>query len=327
MHCGAPDWVRRAGGRVWWSDVMRPVVLMRWGGVFTFVWIVAETWPASLLVGIAAVVIWAYALLNKSARPRSHAAVRTAAASSKPADQPRRRKPVQRKSVMPTPPSTSIASAIGQLPPTILARSGSLFYSGPSAFTGHRPLYILGLNPGGSPITQADETVERDVTDWKALSGPWSAYLDESWQGRPPGTHGMQPRMRHMFDKLDLDLREVPSSNVVFVRSANEAALAAEKARLLSLCWPMHEAVMHNLCIRTVLCLGITAGRWVRDTLGAHQLLDRFSEQNGRGWTSEAHLAADGRAVITVTHPGRADWRNAAADPTPLVRAVIERNR
>lgn len=222
-------------------------------------------------------------------------------------------------SLQPTP----IASAIDQLPPSLLRRSGSLFYSGPSAFEGDRRLYILGLNPGGSPSAQAEETVERDVSEWKALSQPWSAYVDEAWQGRPPGTHGMQPRMRHMFNQLELDLRQVPASNVVFVRSANEASLAAEKARLLPQCWPVHDAVIRGLGVRVILCLGGTAGRWVRDALGADQLFDQFSEQNARGWTSEAHMASDGRAVITVTHPGRADWRNTAADPTPLVRRVL----
>jgi hypothetical protein len=226
---------------------------------------------------------------------------------------------------MPNAQPASILSAVEQISPSIMHRSGSLFYSGPSAFQGQRPLYVLGLNPGGSPVAQAAETVERDLADWRALKAPWSAYLDESWQGKPAGTHGMQPRMRHMFDRLGLDLREVPASNVVFVRSANEAALASEKAALLSQCWTVHGAVIRDLGIRTILCLGTTAGRWTREAIGAHELIDRFQESNDRGWTSEARIAADGRAVVTVTHPGRADWRNSAADPTPLVKAVLER--
>ncbi len=135
----------------------------------------------------------------------------------------------------------------------------------------------------------------------------------------------MQPRMRHMFGQLEIDLRDVPASNVVFVRSANEAALSADKAVLLAQCWPVHAAVIQELGIRTILCLGTTAGRWTREAIGAHKLIDRFQERNDRGWASEAHIAVDGRAVVTVTHPGRADWRNPAADPTPLVRAVLER--
>lgn len=219
----------------------------------------------------------------------------------------------------------SIDEAVVKLPAPMISRSGSLFYSGRAAFRGKSDLYILGLNPGGSPDTQADETIARDLADWRDLPEHWSAYLDESWQGRQPGTHGMQPRMRHMFDQLGRDLRAVPASNVVFVRSATEAMLAAEKATLLSQCWPVHDAVIRELHVRTILCLGATSGRWTREAIGADRLLDRFQEKNARGWTSEAHVARDGRAVVTVTHPGRADWRNVAADPTPLVRAVLDR--
>jgi hypothetical protein len=125
----------------------------------------------------------------------------------------------------------SIDEAVAKLPAQMMSRSGSLFYSGRAAFHGTHDLYILGLNPGGSPVRQADETIARDVVDWRDLPEHWSAYLDESWQGKQPGTHGMQPRMRHMFDQLGRDLRAVPASNVVFVRSATEAALAAEVVR------------------------------------------------------------------------------------------------
>jgi len=59
--------------------------------------------------------------------------------------------------------------------------------------------------------------------------------------------------------------------------------------------------------------------------MGASQRIDSFVESNRRGWTSEAHITPDGRAVITVTHPGRADWRNPNADPTALVQRVLAR--
>ena len=52
---------------------------------------------------------------------------------------------------------------------------------------------------------------------------------------------------------------------------------------------------------------------------------DTSVEANARGWASETHAASDGRWVVTVTHPGLADWRNPAADPTPLVRAALGR--
>lgn len=80
-----------------------------------------------------------------------------------------------------------------------------------------------------------------------------------------------------------------------------------------------------TLGVSTVLCLGGTAGQWLRSLLGATEGAGRFVESNSRGWTSEAHVSAAGMCVITLTHPGRADWRNPAADPTPLVREMLAR--
>lgn len=50
-----------------------------------------------------------------------------------------------------------------------------------------------------------------------------------------------------------------------------------------------------------------------------------FRERNSRGWRSEAHVSGSGMAVVTLTHPGRADWRNPDADPFPLIQEVLAR--
>lgn len=218
-----------------------------------------------------------------------------------------------------------IRSAALNLPSNIQLRSGSVFYSGTTAFERPAKLYIVGLNPGGSPVKQAQNTVKADLDAWQKLSRPYSRYVDESWEGKAPGTHGMQPRIRHMFDRLGLDLRAIPASNLVFVRSRGEADLATEKDSLLKTCWPVHEAVIEGLGVDTILCLGGTTGRWVREMLGISQLVDQYSETNDRGWTSEAHLGSCGRAVVTVTHPGRANWINPASDPTPLLQRMLNR--
>jgi len=209
--------------------------------------------------------------------------------------------------------------------PALYGRSGSVFYTGRAAFSVPSKLYLLGLNPGGSPTGQAAETVGRNLAAWNELPPRWSAYKDDSWRGASPGTWGMQPRILHMFDQLGLDPHDIPASNVVFVRSNNEAALAAEKRQLLEQCWPVHAAVIEQLGATTILCLGGTAGVWVRDYLGAHKWVGHFIERNKRRWTSEAHLGPSGLCVVTVTHPGRADWRNPLADPTPLVREMLAR--
>ncbi|RYF23687.1 MAG: hypothetical protein EOO77_01645 [Oxalobacteraceae bacterium] len=219
----------------------------------------------------------------------------------------------------------AIQVALDKLPDDMLRRSGSVFYTGRSMFAQQGDLYILGLNPGGCPSVQAKNTIERNVEAWRdEPNDHWSAYTDESWEGRPKGAHGMQPRMIHMFSKLGLNPRNVPAANVVFVRSKDEAALEKEKDELLRASWPVHEAVLGSLGVRCVLALGTTAGRWVRQKLGAHELIAEFYEDNDRRWKSAAHRAADGRIVVTVTHPGRADWRNPAADPSGLVRNALD---
>jgi len=216
-----------------------------------------------------------------------------------------------------------IAAALDSLATSLLSQSGKVFYSGRAAFSQRRDLYILGLNPGGDPKAQASETISEDLLRFREGPAWWSAYADESWHGAPPGTWGMAPRVLHMLTSLDLDPRAVPASNVIFIRSSTEAMLQSNKEVLFEACWPVHRAVIDALGVRAVLCFGGTAGRWVRECLGAAQQVDSFQETNRRGWCSETHANGDNRLVLTLTHPGRADWRNPDADPSCLVGRAL----
>lgn len=222
---------------------------------------------------------------------------------------------------------SSIITALSNLSPAVLSSSGAAFYTGSAAFEGACRLYILGLNPGGSPEAQARNTVQADINSWTLMPARYSRYLDECWEGKAPGTHGLQPRMKHMADTVGIDLRSTPASNLVFVRSRSEACLASAKTRLIRECWPVHQAVLRELSIDTILCLGGTAGRWTRELVGATHLTDDYRETNARGWVSEAHGAPDGTMVITVSHPGRANWCNSTSDPSALIRRVLNRKR
>ena len=218
----------------------------------------------------------------------------------------------------------AIRSAVDNLPDRIFQRSVSIFYSGKEAFAADAPLYVLGLNPGGTPSALPTATVAAYLKRFKDRDQPWCEYADESWEGAASGTWGMQPRVLHMFGQLGLDPRTVPASNVVFVNTRNERDLAQEKDELLDLCWPVHAAVINSLKVSTIVCFGGTAGLWARTKLGASEMIDSFTEENSRGWTSRTHRNPDGIQVLTVTHPSRADWRNPLADPTPLVRRALE---
>jgi hypothetical protein len=218
----------------------------------------------------------------------------------------------------------NIADIVYSMPADVLDASGAIFYSAPPAFDGHRPIYVLGLNPGGNPEMQAENTVRRNFENWEGQTEPYSSYVDEIWEGTVAGAHGMQPRIQHLADVLGIDLRLTPASNVVFVRSATEAKLEANKSELLDACWPVHEAVIESLGSRVVICLGSTAGRWVRERLDAKHECDKFTEINLRRWKSVAHQSPDGIFVCTLTHPGRVNWQNPDADPAPMVKRVLK---
>jgi|SRR6478672_6358470 len=212
------------------------------------------------------------------------------------------------------------------VPAELHAHSGGVLYSGRSAFRGPRPLYLLGLNPGGDPAAQGDETIGRSICIARTRSqSEGSAYADESWQDRAPGTATLQPRVLHLLRSLNLEPRSVPASNVVFVRSKREGLLM-RKAELLRDCWPLHEAVIRGLRVRVIACMGATAGAWTREMVGAHELVESWSEQNDRRWTSRTHIGRDGLQVVTLAHPSIAAWNTAAADPSHLVLSALGRS-
>ena len=209
------------------------------------------------------------------------------------------------------------------VPDSLLQCSGSVFYSGKNAFSNQSKLYVLGLNPGGSPSKQANETVEWHMNQ-VLLKEPadWSAYQDECWLGKPPGTHGLQPRVLHLLNKIGENPHHTPSSNVVFVRSAREEDLK-QFCRLAEMCWPFHQQVIAKLGVRIILCFGKKAGAWVCRQLKANRLGEEFIENNNRRWKSCVYFNEQGIAVVVATHPSRADWINPSSDPTPLVKRLL----
>lgn len=217
-----------------------------------------------------------------------------------------------------------IEQLVELIPSSLMSRSGSVFYSGRSAFTGNRQLYLLGLNPGGSPESQRNETIQwHTARVLNEKPKEWSEYQDERWLGKPAGTHGLQPRVLHLLRELNLQPRNVPASNVIFVRTAREQELNEEFAILAEECWPFHERVIRELKIKTVLCFGQTAGDWVRKRLGASESIGVFEERNKRKWKSRAFKNKEGVSVVVATHPSIAAWNTPAANPVSLVRGVL----
>ena len=211
------------------------------------------------------------------------------------------------------------------IPQDLLQKSGAVFYSGRKAFSTPSSLYILGLNPGGSPTEMADYTVAKH-TEEVLISKPeyWSEYKDEVWRGNSPGTSGMQPRVLHLLRQIHLDPQKVPASNVIFERSAREKDITNRFQKLAEPCWPFHQAVIEKLGARVVLCFGQHSGFWVRERLDANTFVEEFVEKNNRHWKSVTYKNSSGIAVVVATHPSIADWTNSATDPSQLVKRILD---
>ena len=220
-----------------------------------------------------------------------------------------------------------IEKIIKNIPAKLLDKSGAVFYSGRNAFSGNKDLYILGLNPGGSPDEQQGDTVNRSIQHVLENEAPdWSAYRDEVWGGSSPGTWGMQPRVLHLLSKLNLDPGDIPSSNIIFVRSQRERDISKEASRLCEDCWPFHQAVINELKPKAILCFGKTSGNLLRKKLVANKLIDEFVETNNRNWKSQAFINNEGIKVIVATHPSIADWTAPDTDPSAMINRVINTN-
>lgn len=212
---------------------------------------------------------------------------------------------------------------VAATPTALLGESGKVFYAGRAAFSAPSDIYILGLNPGGDPSDPRECSVQDNIR-FVSTEVPdlWSAYQDEAWKRWAPGDAPLQRRLQHLFHDV-ADLRTVPSSNLIFVRSRRETGLGAGAKELEDLCWPFHETVLRRLPTKVIVCLGNSAGRRVRRRVGTIAEVDRFVEQNERRWTSRTHRNPTGMAVVTLTHPGVADWTTSAADPSALLRRAL----
>lgn len=201
------------------------------------------------------------------------------------------------------------------IPDELLDVSGHAFYTGEGGFSGQSPLYLLGLNPGG----QHPETVQQQYHDARAGRSDYSAFRVHTWKDESR----IDRNVLHLLANLSMDPGNVPASCVVFARTRTESELRQEFQRLASLCWPFHRAVIDALGVRVVVCFGGLGSGFVRQQLGAHQQIDSFVETNNRGWASRTFVGSSGIKVVQVTHPSRADWRNPAADVSPLVSRAL----
>ena len=221
-----------------------------------------------------------------------------------------------------------IEELVKTIPQSLLKLPGGALHTGRRAFDSPAEIYIIGYHPGGNPA-ESTETVGEQINQvLNHKSAQWSAYLDDPWDGLPPGEQRMQRRVAHLCAGLGLDLRAIPTSHLIFPcwNAGSEPGTAVER-QWAEECWPFHQAVIDRLGVRIVVCLGSAARNWAlkkeRERTGVEpEQVDGFVADNKGAWPSYVHQAGD-RYIVSLTHPVRANWINSAADPTPMVKRIL----
>lgn len=133
----------------------------------------------------------------------------------------------------------------------LVCESGKVLYSSARTLR-PGPLYLLGLNPGGSP--ERERTIGDSLSDL-GQGKRWNDYCHERWNPfKLAGRHRLQRNVIGLFDALDLDLELVCASNLVFMRSPHKDGIKLPADA--DCCWMVHEMILSIVEPRTILAFG-----------------------------------------------------------------------
>ena len=213
------------------------------------------------------------------------------------------------------------------VPDSLLDCSGEVFYSGRAAFSGSRDVYLLGYNPGSDPSVErqaGDElnTVRSSIEKACSWSSErFSLYYEEWEKGR---SQTMQRGIERFFAETGLDPYLTPSSNCIFVRSPDIGSMPrATRRGLEDACWQFHQAVIEQLGVKAILCMG----RDAYEAVCRHFRVTEQVDEEPDGWRPprmhRAFSTKSGMLICKLTHPSRGHWQIERNNPAPLVRRVL----
>lgn len=211
----------------------------------------------------------------------------------------------------------------GLVPKSQLDSPGEVFYSGRDAFSGSRPVYLLGYNPGSDP-GGGRSTVRWSIEEaCNRKEGRFSLYY-EDWG--PARRKDMQRGLKQFFLESGLCPELTPSSNCIFVRSPNVSAIRAGARRQLEdECWRFHQAVIDQLGVRAIICMGGDAYKAVS------RRFEDVKPVADQPWSAtqshRAYRTADGMQLFQLIHPSYGHWHDPTYSPAPLVRQLLGRDR
>jgi len=147
---------------------------------------------------------------------------------------------------------------------------GSILYSGNETIKKGK-FYFLGANPGGhsdQDLGEHPDTVLNQLLR-KNTSPEFNEYFDGKWKkrGRRPSQPGMallQRRIKYLFNIININLRDVLSTNLVFVRSPTLEEFDLDWDDAADRCWKIHEILLSEVLPEIIIAYGSDANEYIK---------------------------------------------------------------
>lgn len=112
---------------------------------------------------------------------------------------------------------------------------GSMIYSADSTLT-KGDFYFLGQNPGGNDEAKYGKDT---ILNQLLYSAEHNEYLEGEWKGTKGKIH--QHNIKRMFEDLELNLKNIFSTNLSFIRSSQTETYSRNLKQDYDIFWPIHE--------------------------------------------------------------------------------------
>ena len=147
----------------------------------------------------------------------------------------------------------------------LLNRSGSVLYSGDETIK-DGDWYFLGSNPGGHDDEKGVDTVKNQLLKFEKPK-TFNEYFEGVWTN----PHH-QDNIKLFFDDLNLNLKEILSTNLCFVRSSEESTYTSvyekktpkeQRREDNEKCWKVHEYLLSEVKPKFIICNGTTSRNFI----------------------------------------------------------------
>ena len=129
----------------------------------------------------------------------------------------------------------------------------------------------MGINPGGH--SDEDSVKIQDTIKNQLLreNTNFNEYLDGKWKNKNrislPGKSLLQKRIQYLFKEIDVNIRDVFSTNLVFIRSSTTNKFPYKWNEEVKKCWKIHEILLSIVNPEIIITFGLEPYEFIKDKM------------------------------------------------------------